>query len=382
MSRRTVVLIEGEQMRLSDASGAVVTVPWQRDGLATAVAAVRVHAGSSSRVLLVLGGALIDVARPHWPPVSPALRRRILHHEADRVFATARPQATTLCGDLAFGADAALVTPLREAFSAAFTVDGVIALPVALAVAHVRAGAADRVTWRFDAGAHAVGVAQVEGRALTDARIGPLDDATLRGTRAVDDAQLLAALATTEIASSDQLLDRDAEAALSFAQQRAWWRAVALAVVAIGVLTWSADRWRSRVEENTVAQVAALDQVAAPALAAQQRLISATDEQVRIAEDRAAAPHTPVVLARLGALLPRDAWVQRLEWDGRDWRIEGSAVDVASLVPRLAADSMLQDVRSLAPSTRFLDNGRARGSFTIGFRLRTTVRAGGTSAGP
>lgn len=382
MSRRVVVLVEAAQLRVMDATGAVAGVPWQRDRLTDAVDAVRARAGNASRVLLVLGGAHIEVAKPSWPPVSPALRRGMLHHEADRVFASAAPQATTLHGDLAFGANAELLTALRAAFSGSFTVDGIVALPVALAIASVGAGATGRVTWRFDAGDGAVGIAQLDGDTLADARIGPLDDAALRGARAIDDALLLSALATATIAPQDQLLDRAGEEVLASERQRAWWRAAALLLVGVGALAWSADRWRARVEENTTAQVAALEQVAAPALAAQQRLVTASDEQARIAEDGATSAHTPALLARLGALLPRDAWVQRLEWDGREWRMEGSAVDVASLVPRLAADSTLLDVRTLAPSTRFLDNGRARGSFTIGFRERSTARAGGTSASP
>lgn len=380
MSRRVVVLVDDGELRWLGAAGTVTTVPWQRERLPDAVAAVRARVSHTSRVLLVLGGAYVDVARPTWPPVSPALRRGMLHHETDRVFASSAPKATTLIGDLALGAEAAFVTALRDAFSAAFTVDGVCALPAALARAH--ASAPGRTTWQFPSGAHTVGVAHVDGGVLVDARIGPLDAIALRDARPLDEARVLAALTTATIAPHEQLLDREAEAALAAGHRRAWWRAAAVCMAAMGALAWSAGQWRARVERNLAAQVAMLEQRAAPALAAQQRLMAATDEQTHIGADGVTGAHAPALLARLGTLLPRDAWVQRLEWDGREWRIEGSAVDVASLVPRLATDSALMDVRTLAPSTRFVDNGRTRGSFTIGFRARAATQTGGASASP
>ena len=97
----------------------------------------------------------------------------------------------------------------------------------------------------------------------------------------------------------------------------------------------------------------------------------AQGEQTAIAAaDRGAAraDAPPAVLARLGAVLPRDAFMQRLEWTGTEWRIDGSANDAAALVPLLDADAAFVNVRAAAPSTRYLENGRPRSSFSIVFQ--------------
>jgi len=60
--------------------------------------------------------------------------------------------------------------------------------------------------------------------------------------------------------------------------------------------------------------------------------------------------------------------MQRLEWNGSEWRIDGSANDAAVLVPLLDADAQFVGVRAAAPSTRYLENGRSRSSFSIVFQ--------------
>ncbi|MBY0492250.1 MAG: PilN domain-containing protein, partial [Gemmatimonadaceae bacterium] len=125
---------------------------------------------------------------------------------------------------------------------------------------------------------------------------------------------------------------------------------------------------------------------AAGALAAQARLLRADRESALLQRANADAAHPgapSLVIARLGALLPPSAFVQHLEWDGRQWKIDGSAIDAAGLVPRLDAVPVFEQVRSLAPSTRFLDGGTPRSSFSIGFAVRggardSTAAPGGT----
>ena len=98
---------------------------------------------------------------------------------------------------------------------------------------------------------------------------------------------------------------------------------------------------------------------------------------LRVADSLNSAGTTPsAILARLGALLPKDAFVQRLDWDGNAWRIDGSASDAPRIVPLLDADAYFSDVRIVAASTRFLDAGKQRESFSIAFRAKSPTSGG------
>ena len=91
-----------------------------------------------------------------------------------------------------------------------------------------------------------------------------------------------------------------------------------------------------------------------------------------------ASASAAAVLARLGGVLPRDAFVQRLDWDGTVWRIDGSATNAPAIVPMLDGDSMFADVRIVAATTRFMDMGKQRESFSISFQTRQAGGANGT----
>jgi hypothetical protein len=53
------------------------------------------------------------------------------------------------------------------------------------------------------------------------------------------------------------------------------------------------------------------------------------------------------------------------------WRIDGSALDAPRIVPLLDSSPAFDDVRIVAASTRFLDRGQQRESFSIAFRTRS-----------
>ena len=149
---------------------------------------------------------------------------------------------------------------------------------------------------------------------------------------------------------------------------------------ALMLVVWSADRWRERQFVAWEREAHALTLATTGARAAQERLGRAVREQSALAEAsrRAAQPDAPAaVLARLGALLPRDAFVQRLEWNGAEWRIDGSANDAALLVPLLDADAQFVNVRAAAPSLRYREGGRARSSFSLVFQAAGATAAGG-----
>ena len=144
-------------------------------------------------------------------------------------------------------------------------------------------------------------------------------------------------------------------------------------------LAWSADRWRERERTAATQRLTQLSSDAAPAQRAALRLDRALAEQqlLGVADSLNSAGTTPsAMLARLGVLLPRDAFVQRLDWDGNAWRIDGSAADAPRIVPLLDADAHFSDVRIVAASTRFLDAGKQRESFSIAFRAKSPASGG------
>ena len=375
----SVVLLEAEQALLLGEQGQPVSVPWSTTRPEALAESVQQAAPDARGVVLVVGGAWLECARPPLPPVAPALQRRTLHFQADRFFATPGGLAFSVFGELALAAEASWITALREAFAPSIAVLAVTTLPHAATLAgvagewHASAGRGEYLLMRLESGALAE-VRRVRGAAPPTLRL--LDVATV--LRA---AQRHSARAWSP---NEQLLDIASEAALARTAQRAWWRAAVVTAGALMALAWGIEQWRSRALDETRALVARLARDAAPALDAETRIRRAADEAAMIgtaATSAARADAPSQVLARLGALLPKSAFVQRLEWDGAQWRLDGSASDAAALVPLLDADPEIEAVRSLAPSTRFFDNGVPRSSFSIGFRLRGAPPADGAPRG-
>jgi len=140
----------------------------------------------------------------------------------------------------------------------------------------------------------------------------------------------------------------------------------ALAVIAMG---FAIDARRENTLRKTQAAVDSLTALATPGRAAQQRLAD-LDREAQLLQ-RARQSSDPLgVLAGLSALLPPDAFVDRLSWDGNEWRIDGSTDRAAAIVPGLDSASVFLDVRVLAASTRFRDGSRMRESFSVAFKLK------------
>lgn len=389
MSKPTVVLLEGAQAWVLPARGALVAVPCEASGATDDVpdlAPVRdalLASGAPRDIVLVIGGAWLECARPALPPLATVDRRRALHHQADRFFPTRGAVASTVYDDVAIACDAAWLRALREQWAAWGMVRAVLGLPEAAAAAGL-SGA-----WHAEAARRGTAAAvtlclELRAAAVTAARV--VRGGAPAGSRPLERDALLRAVqqrAEREWPRERQLLDVTTDDALARAQQRAWWRAAALLAVSLGLLAWATGQYRERqlVAADAAQQRATTD--AAAALAAQARLLRAQQEHAWLAQANqdANAPGTPSrVIATLGQLIPPTAFVQRLEWDGQQWKIDGSAVDAAALVPRLDEAPAFEQVRSLAPSTRFLDGGTPRSSFSIGFRVRD--RAPGAAAAP
>lgn len=389
MSRPSVVLIEGTQAWILPSQGPLTAVPFSGDEGADApsLAAVRdaiLANGAARDVVLVIGGAWLHSARPSLPPLPPSDRRRAVHHQSERFFAVRGTVASTVYDAVAVACDASWLRALRAQCAAWATIRAVLALPEAVA-------ASGSGAWHGDAtpaprGAPPATIQlDVHTGVVADVRI--VRGAPSASSRPVDRDMVLRAVqrgAARGWPRERQLLDVATDDALARTTQRAWWRAAALLTASVGLLLWALGRHRERQLAAAEVAMQSAETEAAGALAAQARLMRSQRESAELdaANARARSPGVPSqVIATLGRLMPPTAFVQHLEWDGRQWKIEGSAVDAAALVPRLDAVPTFEQVRSLAPSTRFLDGGTTRGSFSIGFQIRDAVAVapGGTS---
>jgi hypothetical protein len=298
--------------------------------------------------VLLIDSALLEIAEVNLPPVSEREQRALFRRDADRHVPIEGPVAVTLAATLrvdtrpmVYACSAPWLIQVQQVIAEVLPVQATLALPVALALAKVTSNK----------------------KALPTA------------TSAAEGA--LAALSASafdwrKIPEAAQLSDEPTEQRLHRMVQRQRVQAIGLAAAAVAVMLWLGNSWRERRLATLEQQAAALVRTAEPAESARDRLVRAQAELGHLAADaQQAAQGASAVLARVGERLPSDAFVQRAEWDGAAWRLDGSAINAAALVPRLESDSLLRNVRSLAPSTRFLDGGRPRNSFSIGFVLPT-----------
>jgi general secretion pathway protein L len=63
------------------------------------------------------------------------------------------------------------------------------------------------------------------------------------------------------------------------------------------------------------------------------------------------------VIAAITEALPNDAWVERLEWNGRTVHVRGFRKDSPNLLAKIEASPLLRNARSLTPDTRTALNG-------------------------
>jgi len=328
------------------------------------VDALRAVFGAPTALVVIVGLAFLEIAEPQLPPVPNDVRVRMLQRDSDRYFALREPAAVATDGSIAFAMPSALLASWIDALSAWSPVRAVVTIGEAAA-----AGGHDG-RWAVPAGPGSTGqLTLLDGRVQEARRA---RGSTAEKERTLTIAELAVGAWQASTAALDvQLLDAAMRARLQRQRTRRWWQSAAFAAAALVMLAWSVDRWREKQLVALQGEAQSLELATAGARAAQERVSRAESEQFAIAtaDRRVALPDAPpAVLARLGALLPRDAFIQRLEWNGTEWRIDGSANDAAALVPLLDADAQFVAVRAAAPSTRYLENGRARSSFSIVFQ--------------
>ncbi|WP_310568504.1 PilN domain-containing protein [Gemmatimonas sp.] len=364
MSRPLCLLLDGAFVSALPRDGATATrVAWRPEAPGPMVEALRAEFGAPASLVIIVGLAFLEIAEPQLPPVPNDVRVRMLQRDSDRYFALRESAAVASDGSVAFAMSSALLASWLEALSAWSPVRAVVTVATA-AVLNGLDG-----EWAVDAGAGSTGQLTIrEGRVQRARRRRASREAA---ERTLTIAELSGGAWRASTGALDlQLLDADMRERRHRQRARRWWQSAAMAAGALLLLGWSVDRWRERQLHALQQEAQTLERTTASARAAQERLQRAQGEQAAIAvADRRAAlgDAPPAVLARLGALLPRDAFMQRLEWNGTEWRIDGSATDAAALVPLLDADAQLVGVRAAAPSTRYLENGRSRSSFSIVF---------------
>jgi len=295
--------------------------------------------------VLLIDSALLEMAEVKLPPVPEREQRALFRRDADRHVPIEGPVAVTLHSanpPLVFACSASWLTQWMQLLGEVLPLRAALAASVALALTR---GAPDRQ-------ATAPGSSPTESAPTALSRL---------ATSAYD---------WRNVPAAAHLTDEQTEKRLHAVAQRQRAQTIGMAVAALGILLWLGNTWRERRLATLEQEAAALLRAAEPAESARARLARAEAELSLLADDSRRAAHgASAVLARVGERLPSDAFVQRAEWDGAAWRLDGSAIDAAALVPRLESDSLLRNVRSLAPSTRFLDGGRPRNSFSIGFAL-------------
>jgi hypothetical protein len=198
-------------------------------------------------------------------------------------------------------------------------------------------------------------------RAAPAGKLAPLDLATCAN----------AVLRGDTVPLDVQLLDTALERQFRNRRRAEWWRAGAVCIAALAFCLWGVDQWRERALVRARQERGTREASARSALDAEARRQQALAERQLVSADTGV--RTSDVLAALGDRLPADVFVQRAEWDGTEWRIDGSARNAATLVPLLSSIAGISNVRALAPSTRFLDGGQQRSSFSIGFRMASAT---------
>ncbi len=370
-----------------------IEVPWDSTRPDLAVAALRERIGDVNAIALSIGLGFLAIAKPELPPISGSAARRILQRDADRHFPIEGRIAIAASGgsDYAFATPSATLDAWVNAFRVWAPVTSVYAAPHAImrALSANESGASNATrSFTVDAGASERGLLSFDNNRLRDVRRLPetLAAATLNGARPIPDALLkgasgkfaaaLGTITTGDDSLDSMLLDSTLEHSLLRQRQLRLWRSVAMFAASLCALVWAANMQRDKALASVEQSIRALDTQAAPAYESQAKLTRANTELALLASSQQQNADALSVLAMVSKALPVAAVVQRAEWDGRVWRIDGSTDNAAQIVPRLDSVKAFRDVHSLGASTRFRDGERMRESFSVSFALNATTPGG------
>jgi hypothetical protein len=362
--------------RRGRAPRATAELPWDPARPELAVSELRARLGEASRIGVAVGLAFLDVQRVALPPARGEARRRMVALDPTRVFPLRESVVVALAddaplvgndaeGEPAFALSREQVRAWVSAFEAWGPVDSVEPAPAALARSLGLGPSADS-EHRMPAAPGEEGAVQLRAGRVLQVRRAPRRDgggqAPVDGpTLAADDpwrVAIGAALGADHAPAAVQLLPDDLTRAVAR-------RRLAAVVLALG----AADRQRVRRANVLERALGAELPRAAPAASLQARLAT-LDVASRAGAQLTARRVDPLwVLATLGERIPPGAVVTALRLQGESWTVEGTARDAAALIPALAADPRLAEVRALSPSVRFVEGGTSVETFALAFRL-------------
>lgn len=383
MSRRVGLELTGDRIR------AVTVSRWRASPLESfeirwdprapddAVELLRKHLGAVSGIGLSVGVEFLHLKNVRLPPVSTPERRSILMLEPDRFFPIEGGDVVVSVrdgSDIVFAADAGTVESWIAAFERWAPVENVEAAPVSLARALARGGVRDG-SFRLGTATEEYGILELKGGALASARRLTGENAAgktveppaVRGVESPLVPALGAVLGADE--SPDEMLIPDVVRARIRRRRAAGvTRAAINFALALAFAIAAVDRSRSRLLESLEQEIATVTPLAAGGASLQTRLAS-MDVELAASRNVIAARANPVtVLAAISRRLPADATVMSVRADGANWQMEGTARDAGALIPALAADPALGDVRFLSASSRFRDGSRTYETFSIALR--------------
>jgi hypothetical protein len=368
--------------RRGRAPRATAEVPWDPDRPAEAIAELRARLGAARGLGVAVGLSFLDVQRVTLPPARGDARRRMVALDPARTFPLREPVVVALAddapptapdrGEPAFALSREQLRRWAAALAEWAPVDSVEPAPSALARALAVRGAAADGEYRLPAGAGEEGVVRLAAGHVVEVRRAPRwNEANDAAAAPSGDPWLVAlgaAIGAEEAPAAVQLLSDDLARAAARRRDARLTRAAALCGLAAGLALVAADRQRAR-HATAVEQALRAERPRAAAAESLYARLHALDAAARAAaalEGRRADPLA--VLDALGERLPAGAAVTALRQEGDAWTVDGTARDAAALVPALAADPRLAEVRALAPSSRFAERGVAVETFSIAFR--------------
>ena len=365
MSRPLVLLLERNHVYILREKSDEIVVAWTPSAPLSALEALRSNIDGPSRLTLVVGMGLLEVARPELPPMPMSDVLDILLRDSDRYFPISDALALSCVDGFAFGIPAAR---LRE-WIVAFAPLGSTSAVATVAGCLVSAG--EDNDWVVPADENNEAHISIRDATLRAVSLQPLPpDRAALSSEGVSSrrAILRGALELSSAPLPQMLLDISLRHQIAATRRMRWSYSVLALCFALAAFGFSVNRWRAREVAATDSALEQLDAMAEPARQADKRLQTARRELALLSSG--SQDVTASVLSRLGQVLPADAFVQRLEWNGDTWQISGSADNAPRLVPLMDADSMFTDVRILAASSRFMDAGKQRESFSISFKTR------------
>ncbi|MBC8087987.1 MAG: PilN domain-containing protein [Phycisphaerae bacterium] len=366
-------------------------VSWDPSFPEAAVDALRAKFGSVSGIVLSVGFAFLEIAEPELPPLAGSDRRRVMLRDADRYFpvdgaiAISPPSAA----GVAFATSGDRLHRWKSAFDAWAPVRAIVASPYAIAtgLSAVHRAAPDGVRMLLvDASPDELGFVRLKDSQMVEARRLPmelraslpsavelLNDVYLPGAAGVF-ASALGAIELATVPFDEMLLDDRIESEMRGRRARRQAMSMAALVATVVMLGLAIDARHDRALRVHQVAVDSLHAHSQPARIAQSRLADLDRERVLLAA-RGAAGEPLGIVATLSQLLPSDAFVERVNWDGVEWRIDGSTNSAADIVTSLDSASLFSNVRVLTASTRFRDGSRMRESFSVAFRVKGETNA-------